>query len=148
MRQPTTRKKRYSRAYRSHHQTAFWLKGSSFYEKEDVNIKTTKEFLGRCGRSLRLSFALAAATFIAAPAADARIVRLEILSVQSPTFGGMSFGTVGTYEKIFARAYAEVDPSDRRNALITDINLAPRNANGMVEYSADVHIIKPVDMSK
>ena len=57
----------------------------------------------------------------------------------------MSFGTVGTYEKIFARAYGEVDPSDRRNALITDINLAPRNANGMVEYSADVHIIKPVD---
>ena len=72
---------------------------------------------------------------IAAPVADARIVRLEILSVQSPTFGGMSFGTVGTYEKIFARAYGEVDPSDRRNALITDINLAPRNANGMVEYS-------------
>ena len=77
-----------------------------------------------------------------------RIVRLEILSVQSPTFGGMSFGTAGAYEKIFARAYGEVDPSDRRNALITDINLAPRNANGMVEYSADVHIIKPVDLSK
>ena len=72
----------------------------------------------------------------------------EILTVESPTFGGMSFGTVGTYEKIFARAYGEVDPSDRRNALITDINLAPRNANGMVEYSTDVHIIKPVDMSK
>ena len=60
----------------------------------------------------------------------------------------MSFGTVGTYEKIFARAYGEVDPSDRRNSLITDIDLAPRNANGMVEYSADVHIIKPIDMSK
>jgi hypothetical protein len=99
-------------------------------------------------RSLRLSFAFAAATVIAAPVVDARIVRLEILSVQAPTFGGMSFGTVGTYEKIFARAYGEVDPSDRRNALITDINLAPRNANGMVEYSTDVHIIKPVDMSK
>jgi hypothetical protein len=31
--------------------------------------------------------------------ADARIIRLEVLSVQSPTFGGLSFGTVGTYEK-------------------------------------------------
>ena len=111
-------------------------------------MKTIKKILGRCGLALRLSFALAAATVIAAPVADARIVRLEILSVQSPTFGGMSFGSVGTYEKIFARAYGEIDPSDRRNALITDINLAPRNANGMVEYNIDVHIIKPVDMSK
>src|SRR5262245_3631948 len=111
-------------------------------------MKMTKEILGNCGRSLWLSFALAAAMVVAAPAVDARIVRLEILNVQSPTFGGMSFGTVGTYEKIFARAYGEIDPSDRRNTLITDINLAPRNANGMVEYSTDVHIIKPVDMSK
>src|SRR5438093_10532063 len=83
-----------------------------------------------------------------APSVNARITRIEVVSKQSPTFDGLSFGTVGTYEKIFARAYGEVDPSDRRNALITDINLAPRNANGMVEYSADVHIIKPVDMSK
>ncbi len=79
---------------------------------------------------------------------EARITRIEILSVQSPTFDGLAFGDVGLYEKIFAKAYSEVDPSDRRNALITDINLAPRNANGRVEYSMDLHIIKPVDMSK
>ncbi|HEV8723740.1 MAG TPA: alpha/beta hydrolase domain-containing protein [Candidatus Binatia bacterium] len=85
---------------------------------------------------------------VTAPVVNARITRLEILSIQSPTFGGLSFGTVGTYEKIFARAYGEVDPSDRRNALTTDIHLAPRNASGKVEYSTDVHIIKPVDMSK
>jgi hypothetical protein len=97
---------------------------------------------------LMLLIALALATVNTTPPADARIIRLEILSVQSPTFGGLSFGSVGTYEKIFARAYGEVDPSDRRNSLITDIDLAPRNSSGMVEYSADVHIIKPVDMSK
>jgi Alpha/beta hydrolase domain len=116
-------------------------------KKEHVDMKI-KETVRMCGRLLQLCFALAIATFVAASAADARIVRLEILSVQSPTFGGLSFGNVGTYEKIFARAYGEVDPSDRRNALITDIDLAPRNANGMVEYSTDVHIIKPVDLSK
>jgi hypothetical protein len=92
--------------------------------------------------------ALAAAFALSAPVAEARITRLEIVSVQSPTFGGLSFGTVGQYEKIFARAYGEVDPSDRRNRLITDINVAPRNARGMVEYSADVHILKPIDPSK
>lgn len=116
--------------------------------KRMVDMKTIKMILGMRASLLRLGFALAAATVVAPSVADARITRLEILSVQSPTFGGLSFGTVGTYEKIFARAYGEVDPSDRRNALITDINLAPLNANGMVEYSADVHIIKPVDMSK
>ena len=80
--------------------------------------------------------------------AEAHITSLEIVSVQTPTFGGLSFGGVGQYEKIFARAYAEVDPSDRRNALITDINLAPRNQRGMVEYSVDVHILKPIDLAK
>ena len=113
-------------------------------------MKTIEKIIDMCPLSLRQGFALAlaAGVVVAASVADARIVRLEILSVQSPTFGGLSFGTVGTYEKIFARAYGEVDPSDRRNSLITDIDLAPRNSSGMVEYSADVHIMKPVDMSK
>jgi hypothetical protein len=77
-----------------------------------------------------------------------RITRLEIVTVQSPTFGGLAFGEVGQYEKIFARAYGEVEPADPRNALITDINLAPRNGREMVEYSVDVHILKPVDLAK
>ncbi len=45
-------------------------------------------------------------------------------------------------------ASGEVDPSDPRNAIITDIESAPRNADGMVVYSMDVVITKPVDLSK
>ena len=45
---------------------------------------------------LMLLIALALAIVSTTPPADARIIRLEILSVQSPTFGGLSFGTVGT----------------------------------------------------
>lgn len=82
------------------------------------------------------------------PAPGNQITRFEIVTVESPTFEGRSFGDVGQYEKIFAQAYAEVDPSHSRNALITDISLAPRNEEGMVEYSTDVHIIKPVDMMR
>jgi hypothetical protein len=76
-------------------------------------MKKVKKILITRARSLRTSMLLviAAAAMAATPAADARIVRLEILTVESPTFGGMSFGSVGTYEKIFARAYGEVDPS-------------------------------------
>jgi len=84
---------------------------------------------------------------IAQPA-EARITALEITQVESPAFGGASFGSVGQYETLTAVAHGEVDPRDSRNAIITDIGLAPRNARGMVEYSMDVVITKPIDMSK
>jgi hypothetical protein len=92
--------------------------------------------------------AVAAASLSALPDADARITRLEITSIQSPAFGGQSFGSVGQYETLVGRAWGEVDPDDSRNAVITDIHAAPRNARGMVEYSMDVFINKPIDMSR
>jgi len=82
-----------------------------------------------------------------APAAGG-ITRIDITRTESPTFDGHAFGTVGQYEKLIGRAYGEVDPNDPRNAIITDLNLAPRNAGGMVEYVADVYILKPVDLSR
>ena len=88
------------------------------------------------------------AGLILAGTADARITRIVIARTESPAFGGTSFGTVGPYEKLVGRAYGEVDPADRRNKVITDIALAPRNARGMVEYSTDVYILRPVDLSK
>src|SRR5207249_2047277 len=83
-----------------------------------------------------------------AQSASARITRVVISNVQSPTFGGTSFGNTGQYEKLVGRAFGEVDPNDPRNAVITDIGLAPRNANGGVEYSMDIYILRPVDSSK
>ena len=46
------------------------------------------------------------------------------------------------------KAYGEVDPTDLHNAVITDIELAPRNANGKVDYSMDIFILKPVDLRR
>ncbi len=82
------------------------------------------------------------------PEARARITRVVFTRVESPTFGGASFGAVGQFEKLVGTAYGEVDPDDPHNAIIQDIELAPRNARGMVEYSTGVYIIKPIDMSK
>src|SRR5439155_17971081 len=79
---------------------------------------------------------------------EARITQLQVVRLESPTFGGMTFGSVGAYEKITARASGEVDPTLPGNALMTDIQFAPRNASGMVEYSMDVFILKPIDPSK
>jgi hypothetical protein len=83
-----------------------------------------------------------------ATTADARLVRFEITSKESPTFGGYSFPGVGQYEKLVGMAYGELNPNDPKNAVITDIELAPRNANGMVEYSHTFYILKPIDLSK
>ena len=82
---------------------------------------------------------------VSAQAANARITRITVANVQTPTFDGVSFGAVGQYEKLRGRAFGEIDPADPRNALITDIQLAPRNPRGMVEYSMDFFILKPVN---
>ena len=52
------------------------------------------------------------------------------------------------YEKLTGRFFGELDPKQPQNAVITDLELAPRNARGLVEYSATFTILKPVDMSK
>ncbi len=80
--------------------------------------------------------------------ADAGVVRIEITERESPTFGGFVFPGVGPYEKIAGKAYAEIDPNDRRNAVIVDLARAPRNGNGKVEYSFDFYILKPVDLAR
>src|SRR5215475_13043934 len=87
--------------------------------------------------------------FAVLPVAKSGIRRIDIDPdrSQSPTFGGLSFGSVGRYEKLRGTAYGEIDPSDPRNAVITDIQLAPVNDHGMVEYSMDIFILKPINLS-
>ena len=82
------------------------------------------------------------------PRPETGVIRLEIERVESPTFEGEAFGDVGPYEKLVGRFHAELDPADRRNTIITDIDKAPRNEKGHVEYSADFYILKPLDMTK
>lgn len=90
---------------------------------------------------------LALPIVLVTPPVEAKIVRLEILRTE-PAFGGQGFGAVGAYERVIARAHGEVDPASPLNAIIQDIELAPRNARGRVEYATDVEILKPVDMAR
>src|SRR5262245_18304920 len=92
-----------------------------------------------------LACCAAAASALAAAPAEARITRVEF---QPPAiaFGGYAWPGVGQYEKITGIAYGEVDPHDRQNRVIVDIELAPRNARGNVEYAFNFYILKPVDM--
>jgi hypothetical protein len=80
--------------------------------------------------------------------AQARIVQIEITQTESPTFGGRSFGSVGQYERISGRIIGEVDPKDPANAVIVDIGLAPTNGKGLVTYSTEFQILRPIERGK
>ena len=94
--------------------------------------------------------ALAAGVMLAtfAAPAQARVTKIVIDTQESPAFNGASFGSAGPYETLAGRAVGELDPNDPHNAIIQDIKLAPRNARGMVEYTASFQLVKPIDMSR
>jgi hypothetical protein len=92
--------------------------------------------------------AMAAAILICGARVDARVVRIVVEQRESPAFHGQSFGAAGQYETLSGRFYGELDPKDPHNSIITDIQFAPRNARGMVEYSATFALSKPIDLSK
>ena len=76
------------------------------------------------------------------------IASIEITERVRPAFGGRSFGSIGQYELILGRAHGLADPLSPRNSGVVDLRLAPRNSQGLVEYSFDVAFIKPVDSAK
>jgi hypothetical protein len=74
------------------------------------------------------TFALTAC--LLAVSSYAEVVRVEMVSQQDiPEYG---------YVQMIGKAHFEVDPKDPRNAVIADIDKAPRNAAGKVEFTADL----------
>src|SRR3954470_14941137 len=73
----------------------------------------------------------------------AKVVKFEMLRTESPAFEGRSFGSVGTYDRIIARATIAVSPDDPHNSIIVDLDRAPRNVQGLVSAVADVEILRP-----
>src|SRR5262245_50632676 len=78
--------------------------------------------------------------------ASAQIRRIEIAF--RTTASEPAFGAVGSYDIIKGRAYGELDPADRHNAIIQDLTLAPRNARGRVEYVTTFTLARPSDPAK
>src|SRR5205823_826467 len=80
-------------------------------------------------------------------ASEARVVRF-VVEQRQPFAGGVEWGTSGAYERLVGTAYMEVDPRDPLNALIVDLDKAPTNARGTVEFSTPFFVLKPVDMAR
>ncbi|MDX2034982.1 MAG: alpha/beta hydrolase domain-containing protein [Blastocatellia bacterium] len=88
------------------------------------------------------------ALLLLAKTAEARVTRIVVEKRETPAFQGKSFGAAGQYEILTGRAYGELDPKDPHNAIITDLQFAPRNVRGRVEYAATFTLVKPIEMAK
>lgn len=77
----------------------------------------------------------------------AGVTRLEVSS-RVDLLAGRSFGLAGAYEKIVGKVYFAVDPNNTHNRVIVDLENAPRNSGGQVEFSADLCILKPKNLSR
>ncbi|HEY6003875.1 MAG TPA: alpha/beta hydrolase domain-containing protein [Anaeromyxobacter sp.] len=97
----------------------------------------------RCAAITLLPLALA---FAGGPA-FARVARVEIVT-RSDVAGGKPFGDVGPYEKLIGRVHFAVRPEAKQNRRVVDLDKAPRNAQGEVEFSADLFLLKPKDMAR
>lgn len=72
----------------------------------------------------------------------AKVVRFDV-EERADVLDGLAFGLAGGYEKISGRVYVTVDPAIDANLIITDIDKAPVNENGLVEFSSEFYILKP-----
>ena len=99
-------------------------------------------------RSALVAVTIAAAFFACAPPTQARVTKIIIDTKVSPAFAGQVFGAAGQYETIAGRVFGELDPHHSNNTIINDIDLAPTNANGKVEYMATFFLVKPIDMAR
>ncbi len=72
------------------------------------------------------------------------ITAIEI-TARAPFVGGAAFGATGAYERLDGIAIGELDPTHPANRGIVNVDKAPRNARGMVEYRSDICILRPAD---
>ena len=92
----------------------------------------------------RLLLATLSAAMLLPFSVEASVTRLRV-ERREVVLGGQAFGAAGPYEKLVGTVDFEIDPSLPQNRRIVDIDLAPRNANGLVAFSADFYLLKPVD---
>ena len=95
--------------------------------------------------AIRIPLFVSFLVLLSASAANAEAVRFDV-EVREDVLGGRSWGLAGAYERLAGRIHFEVDPQNSANRIIRDIDYAPLNAAGRVEFSADFYLLKPKDI--
>jgi Alpha/beta hydrolase domain len=86
-------------------------------------------------------------TLFAALTLHAEVTRIYGIE-RSDVLDGRPFGAAGPYERIIAKAHFAVDPAKSVNLWIKDLAKAPANEKGLVEFTADLYVLKPRDPAK
>jgi hypothetical protein len=95
----------------------------------------------------RLGSGILALHLAFSPAVFAEVTLIDV-ETRGDLPGNREYGLAGAYEKLSGKIYFEIDPDDPANQIITDIEHAPVNAAGHVEFSADFYMLKPRDMRR
>ncbi len=77
--------------------------------------------------------------------------RAEVTGItfsRSSPFGATTFGSAGAYEQLDGVVTGEIDPHHPLNRIVQDIERAPRNVRGNVEYAMTFSILKPADLAR
>ena len=91
--------------------------------------------------------ALATVFLLLAATASADVVRIEV-DARHDVADGRAYGLAGPYEALSGMVHFEVDPSNPANRVVTDIDLAPRNDRGLVEFRSNFYLLKPADAAR
>ncbi len=67
------------------------------------------------------------------------------IHARGPLSGGQPFGEAGPFEYVTGVLHFTADPKHASNALICDLDLAPTNPEGLVEYKSEFHLLKPAN---
>ena len=75
------------------------------------------------------------------------VVRIDITK-REPFANGEAFDRTGPYEYLQGTVHFAVDPMHPRNGVVTDLDLAPRQADGTVGFTADFAMLQPADAER
>lgn len=75
------------------------------------------------------------------------VTQIEI-KTREPYAAGRAFDGIGPYERCRGKVFLAVDPKAAANQTVIDLELAPRNTAGLVEFSADVEWFAPKDLAQ
>lgn len=74
---------------------------------------------------------------------SAEVIRVDVDTID-PVADGEAFAEAGSFERIAGTLHYAIDPEANRT--VRDIEFAPTNAAGRVEFSADFYLIRPSDV--
>src|SRR5687767_15495686 len=85
--------------------------------------------------------------FVVRGSVFAEVTKVTI-AARTPVLDGQAFGNTGPYEKLVGTIEFALDPSDRHNKAIVDLEHAAKGPDGKVHFTADLFVLQPADPAR